>query len=56
MLGPWAELAAGVAVLAALMSTAASFLNLAAAAITRDIPVALGSRQRGSLPLASARW
>jgi sodium/proline symporter len=39
-------------VLAALMSTAASFLNLAAAAITRDIPAALGSRQRG---IAAAR-
>lgn len=51
-LGPWAELVAGVAVLAALMSTAASFLNLAAAAVTRDLPAALGRRQRG---IAAAR-
>ena len=52
LLGPWAELAAGVAVLAALMSTAASFLNLAAAAVTRDIPAALGAPKRG---IAAAR-
>jgi Na+/proline symporter len=42
LLGPWAVLLAGIAVLAALMSTAASYLNLAAAALTRDLPVALG--------------
>ena len=42
LLGPWAVLLAGIAVLAALMSTAASFLNLAAAALTRDLPAALG--------------
>ena len=47
LLGPWAELVAGVAILAALMSTAASFLNLAAAAVTRDLPAALGRRVRG---------
>jgi Na+/proline symporter len=47
LLGPWAELVAGVAVLAALMSTAASFLNLAAAAVTRDLPAALGKPVRG---------
>ena len=29
------------------MSTAASFLNLAAAAVTRDLPAALGRRVRG---------
>jgi sodium/proline symporter/sodium/pantothenate symporter len=42
LIGPWAMLLAGVAVLAALMSTAASFLNLAAAALTRDLPASLG--------------
>jgi Na+/proline symporter len=47
LLGPGAELLAGVAVLAALMSTAASFLNLAAAAVTRDLPAALGRRAGG---------
>ncbi len=52
LLGPWAELVAGVAILAALMSTAASFLNLAAAAVTRDLPAALGRPVRG---LAAAR-
>jgi Na+/proline symporter len=41
LLGPWAELAAGVAVLAALMS-----------AVTRDLPAALGKPARG---LAAAR-
>jgi Na+/proline symporter len=46
LLGPGAELLAGVAVLAALMSTAASFLNLAAAAVTRDLPAALGRPER----------
>ncbi len=45
--GPWAALVAGVAVLAALMSTAASLLNLAAAAATRDLPAALGYRPLG---------
>ncbi|HUK11713.1 MAG TPA: hypothetical protein VLW17_00310 [Thermoanaerobaculaceae bacterium] len=52
LLGPWAELLAGVAILAALMSTAASFLNLAAAAVTRDLPAAFGRPPRG---LAAAR-
>ncbi|MEW6336270.1 MAG: hypothetical protein AB1625_02600 [Acidobacteriota bacterium] len=51
-LGPWAVLLAGVAVLAALTSTTASFLNLAAAAVTRDLPSALGRRE---LPVAAAR-
>ncbi len=51
-LGPWAELLAGTAILAALMSTAASFLNLAAASVTRDLPAALG---RPALGLAAAR-
>lgn len=53
LLGPWAALAAGVAVLAAMMSTAASFLNLAAAAVTRDLPAAAGRPAAG---LAAARW
>jgi Na+/proline symporter len=52
LLGPWAMLLAGVAVLAALMSTAASFLNLAAAALTRDLPAALGRPMWG---VAAAR-
>jgi len=52
LLGPWAALLAGIAVLAALMSTSASFLNLAAAALTRDLPAALGRPPRG---LAAAR-
>jgi Na+/proline symporter len=45
LLGPWAELLAGIAILAALMSTASSFLNLTAAAATRDIPTAFGRRE-----------
>jgi sodium/proline symporter/sodium/pantothenate symporter len=52
VLGPWAVLLAGVAVLAAMMSTTASFLNMAAAAVTRDVPQALG---RPALPVAAAR-
>jgi sodium/proline symporter/sodium/pantothenate symporter len=52
LLGPWAVLLAGVAVLAAMMSTAASFLNLAAAAVTRDLPEALG---RTALGIPAAR-
>jgi Na+/proline symporter len=52
LLGPWAMLLAGVAVLAALMSTTASFLNLAAAAVTRDLPAAVGRRPAG---VAAAR-
>lgn len=51
-LGPWAVVLASVAVLAALMSTTASFLNLAAAAVTRDLPAALG---RAPMPLLAAR-
>jgi sodium/proline symporter/sodium/pantothenate symporter len=51
LLGPWAVLLAGIAVLAALMSTAASFLNLAAAALTRDLPAALG-RPAGTVAAA----
>ena len=49
--GPWAVALAGVAVLAALMSTAASFLNQAAAAVTRDLPASLG-RPPGTVPAA----
>lgn len=52
-LGPWAVLLAGVAVLAAMMSTAASFLNLAAAAVTRDLPAAAGRAPAG---VCAARW
>jgi Na+/proline symporter len=52
LLGPWAMVIAGVAVLAALMSTTASFLNLAAAAVTRDLPAAVGRRPAG---VAAAR-
>ncbi len=51
LIGPWAALIAGAAVLAALMSTSASFLNLAAAAVTRDLPAALHRRPAG-LPAA----
>ncbi len=51
LLGPWAMLLAGIAVLAALMSTAASFLNLSAAALTRDLPAALG-RPAGGMTAA----
>ncbi|OFV80611.1 MAG: hypothetical protein A2Y78_03130 [Acidobacteria bacterium RBG_13_68_16] len=47
LLGPWAVMLAGVAVLAAMMSTAASFLNLAAAAVTRDLQEALGKPALG---------
>ncbi len=47
LVGPWAVVLAGVASLAALMSTAASFLNLAAAALTRDAFEALGRAPRG---------
>jgi sodium/proline symporter len=47
ILGPGAALAAGLAVLAALMSTSASFLNMAAAAVTRDLPSACGRPPRG---------
>jgi len=52
LLGPWAVLLAGVAVLAAMMSTAASFLNLAAAAVTRDLRESLG---RPALGIPAAR-
>jgi sodium/proline symporter len=51
-LGGWAVILVGVAVLAALMSTSASFLNLAAAAVTRDLPAAWG---RAPLGLGTAR-
>lgn len=53
LLGPWAVLLAGLAVLAAMMSTSASFLNLAAAAVTCDLPAAAG---RAAFSLAAARW
>lgn len=46
-LGPWAVLLAATAVLAAMMSTSASFLNLAAAALVRDLPRAVGHEPRG---------
>ncbi|NWG00267.1 MAG: hypothetical protein HXY19_04940 [Thermoanaerobaculaceae bacterium] len=52
LLGPWAVALAGTAALAALMSTSASFLNLAAAAVTRDLPASLGWAPRG---VAAAR-
>jgi sodium/proline symporter/sodium/pantothenate symporter len=52
LLGPWAVMLAGVAVLAAMMSTAASFLNMAAAAVTRDLREALG---KVPLPISAAR-
>jgi Na+/proline symporter len=42
--GPGLMTVAVVAVLAAIMSTAASLLNLVAAALTRDLPQALGAR------------
>lgn len=51
-LGPWAVLLAATAVLAAMMSTAASFLSLAAAALVRDLPRAAGREPSG---LAAAR-
>lgn len=51
-LGPWAVLLGGVAALAALMSTSASFLNLAAAALTRDLPATC---HRPPLPLWTSR-
>ena len=47
LLGPWAVLLAGVAVLAAMMSTAASFLNMAAAAVTRDLREVAGRPAMG---------
>ncbi|HVN31470.1 MAG TPA: hypothetical protein VMT45_05750 [Thermoanaerobaculaceae bacterium] len=53
LLGPWAVLLAGVAVLAAMMSTSASFLNLAAAAVTLDLREALGRPPLG-IPAARA--
>jgi Na+/proline symporter len=52
-LGPWAVLLAGVAVLAAMMSTTASFLNMAAAAVTRDLRETFG---KPALSLSVARF
>jgi sodium/proline symporter len=52
LLGPWAMVLAAIVVLAALMSTVASFLNLSAAAVTRDLPAALG---RAASPIVVAR-
>ncbi len=46
---PWLLVAAVVAVLAAVMSTAASLLNVVAAALVRDLPMALGRRPPKSL-------
>lgn len=51
-LGPWAALLGASAVLAAVMSTTSSFLNMAAAAVTRDLRTALG---RPPLGVAAAR-
>lgn len=51
-LGGPAVVMASAAVLAAMMSTAASFLNLAAAAVTRDLPAAVG---RQPLSVTGAR-
>lgn len=51
-LGPWAVVLAGAGVLAAMMSTAASLMNLSAAALARDLPAALGRAPSG---LAGAR-
>jgi Na+/proline symporter len=49
--GPGLTVAALVAVIAAVMSTAASLLNLVAAAVTRDLPRAFGWRvPRGLIP------
>lgn len=53
LLGPWAIFLAGLAVLAAMMSTSASFLNLAAAAVTRDLAAAV---RRAEPSLTAARW
>lgn len=47
LLGPWAVLLAGIGTTAALMSTAASFLNLAAAALAVDLPRVWGREPRG---------
>lgn len=51
--GPLGGVAAA-AVLAAVMSTAASLLNIAAAAAVRDLPRALGRRSAPGLP--ASRW
>jgi sodium/proline symporter len=52
-LGPWAMVLTGAVVLAAMMSTAASFLNLSAAALTRDLPQAMAQPPRS---VNTARW
>jgi len=54
VLPPWAGLATLVAVAAAIMSTATSLLNMAAAALVRDIPMALGHRPAGLLASRTA--
>jgi len=46
---PWLLVAAVVGLLAAVMSTAASLLNVVAAAVVRDLPLALGRRPPRSL-------
>lgn len=51
---PWLAVVAGAGVLAAVMSTAASLLNLVAAAVVRDLPRALG--RPASERLAPARF
>ncbi len=52
VLPPWARLAVVVAIAAAIMSTATSLLNLAAAALVQDLPIAAG---RPALGLGAAR-
>ncbi len=54
VLPPWLTAVAVVAVVAAVMSTAASILNLVAAALTRDLPLAFGRRPGDGL--AAPRW
>ena len=51
---PWIGAIAAVAVVAAVMSTAASLLNMAAAALTRDLPRAFGARVGAGLAPARA--
>jgi len=53
-LAPWLMVAALVAVTAAVMSTAASLLNLVAGALSHDLPLAIG--RKPSPGLTTARW
>ncbi len=50
--GPALAVFAAIAVVAAVMSTAASLLNIAAASMTRDLPIALGRSPSQSLSAA----